>query len=259
MSSALVKSATRAIEVLEYFKLSQQPRSMSELAADLGYPQSSATVLLKTLVKLGYLNFDRQNRVYFPTPKVTSLGEWIPKVLFGSGKIIAAMKDVHAATGEGVFLGTKNDVYLQYMTTLPSIHALRFHIDEGTIRPITRSAAGWILLTGLSDERIDNIVRRANSATPNPAERMQVRDIMERLAQIRASGYASVENIPFQGGGTIAVLLPVQVQGQPVTLALGGLAERVRGNFDRYLAALKSAARSVTPAQDFDTPIQIES
>ena len=28
---------------------------------------------------------------------------------------------------------------------------------------------------------------------------------------------------------------------------------------DRYLAALKSAARSVTPAQDFDTPIQIES
>jgi hypothetical protein len=67
-----------------------------------------------------------------------------------------------------------------------------------------------------------------------------------------------VENIPFQGGGTIAVLLPVQVQGQPVTLALGGLAERVRGNFDRYLAALKFAAKSVTPAQDFDTPVQIE-
>ena len=135
MSPSLVKSATRAIEVLEYFKLSQQPRSMSELAADLGYPQSSTTVLLKTLVKLGYLNFDRQNRVYFPTPKVTSLGEWIPKVLFGSGKIIAAMKDVHAATGEGVFLGTKNDVYLQYMTTLPSIHALRFHIDEAPFVP----------------------------------------------------------------------------------------------------------------------------
>ena len=145
MTPALVKSATRAIEVLEYFKLCQQPRSMSELAGDLGYPQSSMTVLLKTLVKLGYLNFDRQSRVYFPTPKVTSLGEWIPKVLFGSGKILAAMRDVHAATGEGVFLGTKNDVYLQYMTTMPSIHALRFHIDEGTIRPITQSAAGWIL------------------------------------------------------------------------------------------------------------------
>jgi DNA-binding IclR family transcriptional regulator len=258
MSSALVKSATRAIEVLEYFKLSQQPRSMSELAGDLGYPQSSTTVLLKTLVKLGYLNFDRQNRVYFPTPKVTALGEWIPKVLFGSGKIIAAMKDVHAATGEGIFLGTKNDVYLQYMSTMPSIHALRFHIDEGTIRPITRSAAGWILLTGLSEDKIDNIVRRANIATPNPAERMLVRDIMARLAEIRVRGYASAENIPFLGGGTIAVLLPVQVQGQPVTLALGGVAERIRANFDRYLAALQTAAKSVTPAQDFDTPIQIE-
>jgi len=48
------------------------------------------------------------------------------------------------------------------------------------------------------------------------------------------------------------------VREQAVTVALGGLAERVRGNFDRYLAALKSAARSVRPTQDFDTPVQIE-
>jgi DNA-binding IclR family transcriptional regulator len=258
MTPALVKSATRAIEVLEYFKLCQQPRSMSELASDLGYPQSSMTVLLKTLVKLGYLNFDRQSRVYFPTPKVTSLGEWIPKALFGSGKILATLKDVHAATGEGVFLGTKNDVYLQYITTIPSIHALRFHIDEGTIRPITQSAAGWILLIGLPEERIDNIVRRANIATPNPAERVQVREMMKRLEEIRVRGYATAENIPFLGGGTIAVLLPVQVQGQPVTLALGGVAERVRRNFDSYLAALQAAARSIKPDPDFDTPIKIE-
>jgi DNA-binding IclR family transcriptional regulator len=258
MGSLLVKSATRAIEVLEYFKLSQQPRSMSELASSLGYPHSSMTVLLKTLVKLGYLNFDRRSRVYFPTPKVTALGDWIPRVLFGSSKILDAMKDVHAATGEGVFLGTRNDVYLQYMTTIPSIHALRFHIDEGTIRPITHSAAGWMLLTDMPADKVDNIVRRANIATPNPSERVQVRDIMEKLKEIRARGYAHAENVPFLGGGTLAVLLPVQIQGQPAVLALGGVAERVRTNFDRYLSALQSAAQSLAPTQEFDTPVRIE-
>lgn len=258
MQPSQVKSATRAIEILEYFKLSQQPRSMSELAGDLNYPQSSTTVLLKTLVKLGYLNFDRRSRVYFPTPKVTALGDWIPRALFGSGQILDALADVHAATGEGIFIGAKNDVYLQYIKTRNSIHALRFHIDEGTIRPITRSAAGWILMTTLSDDKIDNLVRRANIATANPAERVKVRDIMDRVVEIRARGYAHAHGVPFAGGATIAVLLPVQVQGQPVTLALGGVADRVKAHFDRYLAALQSAARAIRPERDFDTPIHIE-
>ncbi|WP_293865550.1 helix-turn-helix domain-containing protein [uncultured Alsobacter sp.] len=258
MGSLLVKSATRAIEVLESFKLGQQPRSMSELASALGYPHSSMTVLLKTLVKLGYLNFDRRSRVYFPTPKVTALGDWIPRVLFGSGKILEAMKDLHAATGEGVFLGTRNDVYLQYVTTIPSIHALRFHIDEGTIRPITRSAAGWMLLTDMSDEQVDNIVRRANIATPDAAERVPVREIMDRLREIRARGYAHAENVPFLGGGTLAVLLPVKIQGQPAVLAVGGVAQRIRSNFDQYLTALQAAASALAPTQEFDEPVRID-
>ena len=98
MANPQVKSATRAIEILEYFKLAQQPRSMSQIASDLGYPQSSTTVMLKTLVNLGYLNFDRSTRDYFPTPKLTTLGDWIPRVMFGSGQMIDALNDLHSAT-----------------------------------------------------------------------------------------------------------------------------------------------------------------
>ncbi len=78
MQLAQVKSATRAIEILELFCKVRQPQAMSEIAIALGYPQSSTTVLLKTLVTLGYLNFYRKARVYFPTPKVTSLCYWVP-------------------------------------------------------------------------------------------------------------------------------------------------------------------------------------
>ncbi|MGY4290712.1 DNA-binding IclR family transcriptional regulator [Bradyrhizobium sp. LM2.7] len=65
----------------------RRPCAMSEIGLALGYPPSSTTVLLKTLVGLGYLNFDRRTRVYFPTPKVTSLGDWIPKSLFGNSRL----------------------------------------------------------------------------------------------------------------------------------------------------------------------------
>jgi DNA-binding IclR family transcriptional regulator len=258
MQKVKVKSATRVIEVLEYFRVAQQPRSMSQIAGDLGYPQSSTTVLLKTIVTLGYLNFDRRDRVYFPTPKVTALGEWIPRALFGNGRVIEALNDVHAATGEGVFLGTKNDVYLQYVKTRISLHALRFHIDEGTIRPITRSAAGLLLLSALPDDKIDNIVRRANIVIPTGSERMTTADVMKQLREIRSQGYAQAEDMPLKGGATLAVLLPALVQGQSVVLALGGIAERVKANFKPYIGALRAAAETVRLEREFETPVHID-
>lgn len=258
MQISQVKSASRAIEILELFKNQRQPRAMSEIAQALGYPQSSTTVLLKTLIAKGYLNFDRRERLYFPTPRVTALGDWIPRALFGSGRVIEAMHDVHAATGETVSIGTTNDVYMQYIQIVQSIHPLRFHVDEGTLRPLTQSALGWLLISTMPDEKIDNIVRRANIATEKPAGRVKTAEIMERVRRIRRAGYASAENIPFLGGATICVLLPLTVHNRPAVLGLGGALERIRQNHQRYLTALQRAAHSMKPSNSFDQPIDIE-
>lgn len=257
MQSAQVKSATRAIEILEYFMTVRQARAMSEIASTLGYPQSSTTVLLKTLVTLGYLNFDRRERVYFPTPKVTSLGDWIPRALFGSGRVLEAMRDVHGATGEGVGLSTKNDVYLQYVQNLQSVHALRFVIPEGTLRPLTQSGIGWTLMSTLPDAKIDNTVRRANIVT-DKADRVSVTMIMEKIREIREKGYCFSQDVPFRGGATISMLLPVKIQNQPAVLFLGGAKERFLENFDRYLSVLQRAVKSMKPDDPFDQPIDIE-
>lgn len=249
MSGSAVKSATRAIEILERFKAARQPQAMSDIAGALGYPASSTTVLLKTLIGLGYLSFDRRSRLYFPTPKVTALGDWIPNALFGGGRYLEAMRDVHAATGESVALITANDVYLQYVQIIQSVHPLRFHIDEGTLRPLTQSAQGWMLMSTMPDKTIDNVVRRANIATP-VTDRVTLADMMARITRIRAEGYASAENIPLLGGATICVLLPGEINHGPAVLGLGGALERVRQNHARYLAVLRRAAASVGSGND---------
>ena len=256
--TSTVKSALRALEILQLFMNVRQPRAMSEIGLALGYPPSSTTVLLKTLVTMGYLNYDRRMRVYFPTPKVTSLGDWIPRTLFGNSRTLEAMHDVHAATGETVSIGTTNDVYLQYVKIVQSIHPLRFHVDEGTLRPLTQSALGWLLMSTMSDEKADNIIRRANIATPNASDRVKLSDMMDRIRKIRGKGWCSTENIPILGGGTICVLLPVTIQNQPVVLGLGGASERIRQNFDRYLAVLQRAARSVKKDNDSERPVDID-
>ncbi|CAG1014594.1 MAG: helix-turn-helix domain-containing protein [Rhizobiaceae bacterium] len=257
MQSAQVKSATRAIEILEYFMEVRQPRAMSEIALALGYPQSSTTVLLKTLVTLGYLNFDRRERVYFPTPKVTALGDWVPRALFGSSRVLDAMRDVHAATGETVSINTKNDIYIQYVKIIQSVHPLRFHVDEGTLRPVTRSVVGWTLMSTLADDKIDNLVRRANIAS-GKTERVTIDQMMDKIRQIRTQGYGYAEDVPFLGGGTICMLLPIKIQNQPAVLGMGGARDRIRENRDRYLAVLQRAVRSVRQVDPFDQPIDIE-
>jgi DNA-binding IclR family transcriptional regulator len=247
MQPAQVKSALRAIEILEFFSRVRRPQSMSDIAQALGYPLSSTTVLLKTLIGMGYLSFDRRDRLYFPTPKVASLGDWVSQALFGSGRILDVMRDVHAATGETTSIDTANDIQLQYLQIIQSVHPLRFHVDEGAMRPLTQSAVGWLLMSQMPNEKIDDIVRRANIATKKSGETVKSAEIMERVRTIRKTGHAWAENIPFLGGATLCVLLPVTIHDRPVALGIGGALERMRQNRDRYLTVLQRAARAMKP------------
>ncbi len=249
MGAASVKSASRAIEVLEHFSRMRRPLPLSDIAGTLGYPLSSTSVLLKTLIRSGYLSFDRKHRLYFPTPKVGLLGDWVAEALFGSGQVLDAMRDVHAATGETTSVNTANDVQLQYLQVLQSVHPVRFHVDEGTMRPLTQSAVGWLLMSTMTDGKVDAIVRRANIATPELGLRVRIDDMLRQVRAIRGQGYAWAENVPLLGGATLCVLLPVTIQDRPVALGVGGALERMRHNRDRYLDVLQRAAAALQPAR----------
>src|SRR5690606_23559085 len=51
-----VKSAARALRVLELFDELRRDARVAEISMRLGYPQSSTSVLLKCLEKAGYLD-----------------------------------------------------------------------------------------------------------------------------------------------------------------------------------------------------------
>ena len=254
MRTAPVKSAARVIEVLELFRADARPHSLKELSHKLDYPQSSATVLMKSLMSLGYLNYDPGRRVYFPTLRVTGLGDWIPKALFGHGEIFEIMRDVHSACGECVALAVQNDVYVQYIKVIQSSHALSFHIEEGSMRVVTRSAAGWMLLSMKSDSEVDRLVRRANIATSSSDERFNTADFVRMMPRIRRERYAYSENIPLLGAATFCVPLPVKLQGQPVVLGLGGLLARLRPQRAKMIGLLQKSAAAISALVDDGAP-----
>lgn len=249
MAVSPVKSAVRVLEVLDFFRQQRRPASLKDIADRLHYPPSSATVLLKNLTDLGYLSYDRGSREYFPTLRVASLGDWISHALFGHGEgIFELMQELHRASGETVSIALQNDIYIQYTQVIQSIHPLRFHTEEGSQRPLTQSATGWLLLASHSDAMVERLVRRANIATPRSQDRQPLALMQERVAQARREGVVYAENIPLSGGATVAVLLPVKAQGKPVVLGMGGTVERIRPNKNKYLRLLRELAASVAPA-----------
>ena len=242
MSVATVKSAVRVLEVLDHFRVCRTPQSLKEICAALDYPQSSGTVLLKNLTRLGYLSYDRSSRQYFPTLRVAALGDWVHQALFGQGQVFEVMRDLHSATGEAVSIALQNDVYMQYIRVIQSVHPLRFETEEGSMRPLTQSATGWMLMSTHSDREVERLIRRANIATAQSADRQPLELMMARVRQARRQGWVSAENIPILGGATVCVRLPVTVMGRPVVLGLGGALERIRAQQDDLIRRLQQAA-----------------
>jgi len=239
MPIGTVKSATRVLQVLEHFAQVRTPLALKQISDALGYPQSSTTVLLKNLIALGYLNYNRADRVYFPTPRVASLGDWVTQALFGQGRVVEVMRDLHSATGETVSICMLNDIYVQYIRVIQSTHQLRFHTDEGSMRPLTLSAMGWLLLTDRSDAEIEKLVRRANIATPRKEDRVPLEVVAAQVADARERKSIYMENMPLLGGATVGVVLPCLVQGRIAVLGMGGTIERMRPHRARYTALMR--------------------
>src|SRR3954464_13358310 len=80
-----MKSAGRVLEILEYFDDIQRSSTVMEVANALGYPQSSASALLRSLVATGYLNFDPRTRMYITSSRVALLGSWVNSQFFAEG------------------------------------------------------------------------------------------------------------------------------------------------------------------------------
>ncbi len=242
MAVSPIKSAVRVLEVLELFRQRQAPCGLKDICDALGYPQSSGTVLLKNLTQLGYLSYDRTTRMYFPTLRVAGLGDWVSHALFGQGEVFEMMRDLHSATGEAVSIALQNDVYMQYIRVIQSVHPLRFVTEEGSMRPLTQSATGWMLMATHTDVEVERLIRRANIATLRVQDRPKLAAMMEQVRQARQNGWTSAENVPIVGGATVCVLLPVTAQGRPVVIGVGGTIERMRPQKDALLAMMQKLA-----------------
>lgn len=228
VESKLVKSAGRVLEILEYFDDLQRQSTVMEIADALSYPQSSTSALLRSLVTMGYLNYDPVNRTYITSSRVALLGSWINSPFFAEGAIISLMKEVNEETQDTIVLAVRNGLFVQYIHVVQATSPARLHMTLGTVRPLAASGAGYAILSTMTDAEITRIVMRVNAEAQDGESLIKIREVLEKIETVRANGYAFTCDMVTRGGGMMAAALP-RMTGQPqMVVGVGGISEVMR-------------------------------
>lgn len=229
--------------MLEHFDRIRAPVSLREICEQFRYPPSSGSGLLKSLVQLGYLEYDKRSRTYLPTMRIALLGSWVATDLFGGLNILRLMEDLRDATRETVVLATRSDLQAQYVHVVHSTEALQFAVAPGTLRPLATSWFGRLLLSAETDVDVEAIVRRIDARREPHEAKIDQRELMAELQAIRERGTAERDSRITPGIRIIGVLLPPTPFGRRFALGVGGPADRIKSRSAANLRFLLESAK----------------
>jgi DNA-binding IclR family transcriptional regulator len=238
-----IKSAQRALEVLEYFSDARPTATVMDIARAMGYPQSSTSELLNCLVALGYLDRDRDARTYRPTARVAVIGSSVQPELFRRGRLLAILDHLAEEADVTVTLAHRVGMSMQHIHVVPGPHA---DVELPAVACLATSSVGQALLATYDPVLVRKLVLRLNAEADGTKPVICANDLADTLRTASIKGYA----VQIEGrNGSLAMLIP-QTQGtHPLTLAIHGPIDRFEGHLDWLLQMVRGAiARLTNPA-----------
>jgi DNA-binding IclR family transcriptional regulator len=237
----VIKSAGRAMRILETMDAAGHDLKVSEIANRLDIPQSSASLLIKSLNTMGFLDFNPETRTYRPSVRVAMLGTWVLGDETRTADLLNLMSKVSDETGQTVALVVQNGIRMQYVNTVESTETIRMIIHTGATRPIHMGAAGLVLLAQKKDDEIKRILVHSNSVNEDPRLRADEATVFEQIAFIRTNGYYASDSLFTPNAGMLAMPLDLGPGSRPMAIGIGAFSSFLQQNKETLLESLQSA------------------
>ena len=239
-NAKIVKSADRTLLVFELFAIWRRAATASEIEAALDMPQSSTSVLLRSLTELGYLEYNPAGRTYRPTLRIAMLSDWMRSTVLESlhAERVDELRD---RTGETVLVGRRQGSYIHYVQISRSGQELQFFVHEGTRRPLCLSASGRALLSTLPDDTVLRIARENNETAMVRSDIVDPQRLLQVMQQIRETGLSETSSLLGEERDihAISTLMPGKTKDEPFSLGIAGPKERVLRQRNSLIAALR--------------------
>lgn len=244
MSQDLVKSAARALEILELFAAERKRMNSAQLGTLLGYPKSSLSVLLKSLVAQGYLANGGGDQDYFPTLKLARLGDWIPAALLGSDALLPMLAQLRDETGETVTLTMAADLHMRCIFALIGTHPISLQVEEGVSFPMIGTAIGTMYLASQDEKAVAAAIARWGRLHPDQSADAHVK-IVHEVNAARERGFAAAYDIVMPDTGAIAMPIKPHDGDEVLIVAVAGLNHRIHQKETTIISAMQKFVHSV--------------
>jgi IclR family transcriptional regulator, KDG regulon repressor len=232
-----VRSVDRALDILDCFVPGRLELSLTEISQRISLSMSTTSRIVSTLERRSYLFRSRETQRYSLGPKIAQVGVLGFSNLDLRKVALPFMNDLNRIYDEGVSLYVVQGEERICVERIESTRPLRRVINIGDRHPLTRGAAGRVLLAYLPPEQREALLRRDPFTTE------------EALAELRHGGYTVSLGEREEGVSSIAAPVLDARREVVAALAISGPSVRFEGpGFADKIAKVKKHAEAISSA-----------
>ncbi|MEI3607786.1 IclR family transcriptional regulator [Pseudogracilibacillus sp. SE30717A] len=184
-----VQSVERALIILETLSQAQRGMSVKEISNKVDLAKSTTHRLLTTLMSKGYVIQNNENDDYLLGLKLVEISSSILENLDIRSYAKDALEHLSDVTNESVHLCIHENGEVVYIDKFEGNHTIRMHSRIGKRGMMHCTGVGKILLSGMTEEEISNIIRKKGLPKLTSKTITDTETLYKRLEKIRADGY----------------------------------------------------------------------
>ena len=244
-----VKSAFRALEVLELLTREGRALGFAECQRALAYPKASLHGLLRTMARARWLELDRVSKTYGLGVRVWEAGVAHTKMFRLEALARPIMEQVRDATTETVQLAVLDGGEALYIGKVDGEHTLKLDSSVGQRLTAHATGVGKVLLASLPEEELEAWLKTSTLQRFTPNTITDRRKLRSELELVRRRGFAVDRQERTLGATCVAVAIRNRLEKCVASMSVSAPAVRFgAAQRKRALAHLQRAASKLSTA-----------
>jgi IclR family pca regulon transcriptional regulator len=224
-TAASVQSLVRGLAVIRTFDAEHAHQTLSEVARRADLSRATARRVLHTLVDIGYVATN--GKEFSLRPRILELGHAYLNSLGLPEVAQPHLERLRSAVNESCSVAVLDGTEVVYVARVASRQIMTVAINVGTRFPAHVTSMGRVLLAGLPEDELEEILDRIELEPLTPYTITDRDKLRAELAKVARQGYALVDQELALGLRSLAA--PVHDRSGRVTAAVNVSASARRG------------------------------